>query len=380
LQDLAKQLDPAPHLDEVLLLLAKQLGTTTDAAYPHLRRLWAAYPGTAPGRWAASILATHGPFPTWQEVGVRGARLMGIGQFKEASTLLAKHSAQVGEPSPEACKYWFAHGRSLFRQNRVTEAERVLSPAGTRCVGLDPDRAAKSFYLAGKSLERKGAWASAAIHYARIADHTPDHSYADDGLLLAGIAFQEAGDPAKARDSWSRQVNRYPTGDMAGEAFWRLAWSHWLAGDTDKALAWTDRAVEELPLETDPIHHRAARYWSARWRLFPDRDHPTHANPDQRQEAIDRFRAICLDHPYSWYGILAAARLAVEAPDVAKALPAAPHPPLPPRPGGTGLPFRRIPPSRMHWPCTAWDCPGKHCSRGIQKRSCNRLKQPGWPT
>ncbi len=343
LQELAKQSDPAPNLDQVLLFLAEQLGTTTEPAYPHLRRLWAAYPGTPQGKRATSILAASGPFPTWQEVGVRGASLMGLGRFKEASTLLAKNTSRVGEASPEACRYWFAHGRSLFRQNRVTEAERVLSPAGTRCVGHDADRSAKSFYLAGKSLERKGAWASAAIHYSRIADQTPDHSYADDGLLLAGIAFQEAGDPAKAQASWARQVNRYPAGDMAGEAFWRLAWSHWLAGDTEKALAWTDRAVEELPLEADPVHHRAARYWSARWRLYPDREHPTQSNPDQRQEAIDRFAAICRDHPYSWYGVLAAARLAVEAPDVAKGLPTATLPLSPPAPWQHRVEFQADP-------------------------------------
>ena len=343
LQTLAKQSDPAPHLDEVLMLLVEQLGPTTDSAYPHLRRIWAAYPGSAAGKKAAALLASHGPFPTWQEMGLRGASLMGLGRFKEASRLLATHTSKVGEASPEACRYWFAHGRSLFRLNRVTEAERVLSAAGIRCVGVDADRSAKSFYLAGKSLERKGAWASAAIHYSRIADQTPDHSYADDGLLLAGIAFQEAGDPAKARDSWARQVNRYPTGDMAGEAFWRLAWSHWLAGDTEKALAWTDRAVEELPLEADPVHHRAARYWSARWRLYPDREHPTRSNPDQKQPAIDRFAAICRDHPYSWYGVLAAARLAVEAPDVAKALPAATLPPSSPAPWQHRVEFQSDP-------------------------------------
>jgi len=332
LQELASQSDPAPVLDQVLMLLAEQLGTTSEAAYPHLRRLWAAYPGTAAGERAAALLAKHGPFPTWQEVGLRGASLMGLGRFKEASTLLAKHSSKLSDASPEACRYWFAHGRSLFRQNRVTEAERVLSPAGIRCAGVDADRSAKSSYLAGKSLERKGAWASAAIHYSRIADQTPNHSYADDGLLLAGIAFQEAGDLAKAQTSWARQVNNYPEGDMAGEAFWRLAWSHWLSGDTKEALAWTDRAAKELPLEADPVHHRAARYWSARWRLYPDREHPTQSNPDQRQEAIDRFKAICQDHPRSWYGILAAARLAVEAPDVAEMLPAAAPPPSPPEP------------------------------------------------
>ena len=63
---------------------------------------------------------------------------------------------------------------------------------------------------------------------------------------------------------------------MAGEGFWRLAWNAYLDGDTDLAIKWADRMVREVPLTSDPVHVLGGRYWSARWRIFPDvqRDGP----------------------------------------------------------------------------------------------------------
>ena len=44
---------------------------------------------------------------------------------------------------------------------------------------------------------------------------------ADDGYALAGIAWQEVGQPQTAIQLWSKQVKQYPEGDLAAEGFWR---------------------------------------------------------------------------------------------------------------------------------------------------------------
>ena len=309
LEELIERPDPASGSDVALETLAQLAGLKTEASYPYDRRLWSAYPRTGAGKRAAARLKTYGGYATWQESAVRADRLMAAYRWDEAIAAAAKHT--VTEASPEACVLWYAHGRSLFKQNRLTEAVRILGPAGQACVGHDDDRGAKSLYLSGKAEERKKAYAAAAVHYAAIAEAYPDHSYADDGLTLAGIALQEAGDIEKARAMWADQVERYPTGDLAGEAYWRLAWGAWLEGDTPGAIRWADEAQARVPLEADPEHVRAAMYWSARWSAWPDLDDPTLVDDDAVAEAADRLAALAETSPFSYYGQQAANRLAL---------------------------------------------------------------------
>ncbi|HJN73157.1 MAG TPA: transglycosylase SLT domain-containing protein [Myxococcota bacterium] len=309
--------DPAEGSDLALQALAQLAGLGTEASYPYERRLWAAYPRTAAGRQAEAHLKKYGPYPTWQDIALRGDQLMAAYRWQQAVDLLSKDSAKVSEPSPEACMYWYAHGRSLFKLNRLTESAQVLAPAGRACVGHDEDRGAKALYLAGKADERRKAWASAARHYSAVGELYPDHSYADDGFALAGIALQEAGDPKGARALWGEQVERWPTGDLAGEGYWRLAWGAYLAGDTPGAIAWAEEATARVPFASDPEHLRAARYWAARWRAWPNVDDPTTLSSDEAavDEAIDGFASLCEEAPFSFYAQLASARLELLAPE-----------------------------------------------------------------
>jgi soluble lytic murein transglycosylase len=309
--------DPAEGSDRALQVLAQLSGKGSEASYAYERRLWAAYPRTQAGIRAAANLKTYGPYASWQEVGLRGDRLMDASRWQETVDLLARSAGEVPlEASPEACMYWYAQGRSLFKLNRVTEASSVLGPAGRKCMGHDDDRGAKALYLAGKSNERKKAWAEAAQHYKAIAELYPEHTMADDGLALAGIALQEAGDLPGARELWSLQVRSFPEGDLAGEGYWRLAWGAYLEGDTSGAITWAEEATASVPLHVDAQHVRANRYWAARWRAWPDLEHPERLVEDEqlRTEAADLLEDLCRDAPFSYYGQLAASRLKMLAP------------------------------------------------------------------
>jgi soluble lytic murein transglycosylase len=321
--DLVERPDPAEGNPKALEALAFLSGSQSDAAYAYDRRLWWAYPSTREGYAAADRLSEYGPFPTWQETGFRGDRMMAAGQYKETIVLLEAAAANVESGTAEACVFRYAHGRSLFKLNRVTEASGILGPAGRDCAGHDADRGAKALYLAGKSLERKKAWAAAAVEYEAISDLFPEHSYADDGLALAGIAWQEAGDLTRARALWQKQVETYPQGDLAGEGYWRLAWGAYLDGDTPQAISWAEQAQQAVPVEVDPVHVRAARYWSARWKAYPDLAAPTvlTADADALEQALLGWEALCRDAPHSYYAQLAASRLQTLAPERYAALP-----------------------------------------------------------
>lgn len=329
LTQLAERDDPAPGGDTVLLQLATKAGLGSDAAYPYLRRLWSFYPTSAAGRRAERVLASqYEPRgrqfrPRDHEIAERADRLMGAWQFKDVTAYLGSMESRFVTPDANACKAWYAYGRSHFKINNVTKASEVLEKAGDKCAGIDEDRGAKSLYIAGKALERKKMWTSAARAYGKIPELYPNHTMADDGFALAGIALQMADQHDRAFALWEQQVDRYPAGDLAAEGFWRLAWTSWLNGNTDQAIAFAERMIWEVPFSSDPVHVMAASYWAARWRIHPNRDDPKARHPDPARVAlgIDQLAQLCRDHPTRFYSILAAARLYELAPERVRDLP-----------------------------------------------------------
>jgi len=321
--------DPAEGSSIALLTLARRAGLGSPEAYPLLRRLWRAYPGSTEDAAARAALAAYEARgaaykPTLADTAARGEAWMDANRFREAIILLTPAVEGVTEASPEACRAWYTLGRSQHKSSDLTAALATLQPAGEACAEHDPERGAKALYLAGKVLERRKDWAGAAAIYERIPVLYPAHSMADDGLVLAGIGWQEAGQADRAMKAWAQQVEDYPGGDNAPEGFWRLAWNSWLQGDVAAAIAWTDRAAEVLDPATDPVLYQASLYWRWRWRLYGDRGRPGVVTADdaQRAMAVQGLLALCREHPGSYYALLAAARLQELAPDELAALPA----------------------------------------------------------
>ncbi len=313
--------DPADGSALALLTLAKRYGIGSDEAYPLLRRIWTTYPNStedSESKKALSGYEARGKTyrATTAERAARADALMSQRRYRAATSLLEPILPGLSEGSPQACLAWYVYGRSKYRLNHLTNAHAVLAPAGEKCAEHDEDRGAKALYLAGKAMERKKQWGTAATVYERIPALYPEHTMADDGFALAGIGYQEAGNSDQAMQRWASQVEAYPDGDMAGEGFWRLAWNSYLGGDTRAAIEWVDQATSQLVLANDPVYYRAARYWRWRWRLYPDREQPSKIVEDAetKERAIQGLLELCRDHPASYYGLLASARLQELAP------------------------------------------------------------------
>lgn len=323
-EELAARPDPASGSEVALWALANRAGIGSPAARPLLRRLYRHYPATREGRLAAEALGTTVDLAdkAW-----RADAWMEGGSFKEVGDLITPIQASYASPSVEACVALYAHGRSHFRRNNASLAAQILEPLGKGCRGLDEDRGAKALYVAGKALERKKEWAAAAAAYEQIPALYPGHRMADDGHALAGIAWQQAGQPGRAVKAWEAQVTAYPDGDLAAEGFWRLAWTAWLDGDTPRALDWAERSIRTVKVTDDPVHALAARYWAGRWRVHPRLDQPQQRNPDPAAfaEGIERLLALCREYPSSFYALLAASRLYELAPDRLATIPRPPR-------------------------------------------------------
>jgi soluble lytic murein transglycosylase len=320
--ELADRSDPVSGGEIALWALAQKRGLSNPTAKPWLRRLWIHYPLSAAAKQANAALKSHHGEPSIDDYGARSIRLMELGAWTSVTGTVSPRLSQFSLKTALGCEVRYAYGRSLFKRNQVTNAAAVLVPVGTLCADLAPSSGAKALYIAGKSLERKKAWAQAAEAYQKIPELYPDHTMADDGFALGGIAWIEAGNKARALQLWEQQADRYPTGDMAGEGFWRLAWSAYQAGDASKAIDVAERMVREVPLHIDPVHVMGGRYWAARWRLYPDVANPELISPDEEAvtTGIDQLVNLVSDRPAGFYSLLAAARLAELAPDRLAAL------------------------------------------------------------
>lgn len=324
--ELIERDDPAEGSDIALWALARRRGLGSPTSYTYLRRLWTHYPTTRAGRKAEKALAANYPGGKYRasdlEVALRAERLMKRWRFEDATKLYDTEANRFAKASEASCIAWYTYGRSHFKRNNVTKAASVLVPAGTKCATIDGDRGAKALYVAGKAHERKKEWSSAAKAFRKIPQLYAEHTMADDGYALAGVALQIADRPDEARQLWTRQVTEVPNGDLAAEGFWRLAWTAYLSGDTPTAIQWAEKMVETVDYIADPVHVSAARYWAARWRLYPDFDNPTKLTTDaaRKAEGIDLLVELCTDHPTRFYSLMAAARLHELAPERVKAI------------------------------------------------------------
>jgi tetratricopeptide (TPR) repeat protein len=321
-ETLAARPDPALGSAEALLALGLHHGAGSEKAYPYLRRLWWAYPRSESATEGARLLGAYSSSQyrsTWEEVGRRAERLMDRGEYGAATAETGRVASKVSGTSVDACRFVLVRGRSHYKRNQLTSALTAFGDTGHHC---DPEAAeygSKILYLEAMVRYRRMEFGAAAEAFEAIADRYPDTNLADDGLTMAGIALERSGEVDDARLRWQRALDQFPAGDTTPEATWRHAFSLYLEGRPEEAreLATT---LGTLPLEGDPVHVAAGRYWYARWLLYPDVDAPTVPDPEGRDEAVAEWWRLCEDLPHSFYAILAYSRLVEEAPDVAAGL------------------------------------------------------------
>ncbi|TVQ90062.1 MAG: hypothetical protein EA397_13990 [Deltaproteobacteria bacterium] len=325
-RQLIEQPDPTPGVPEALLALAQRAGHGSDEAYPLLRRVWVRYPKSDASREGWPALKAYGRNPTWQERAQRAYIMMRKGWIAEAHAETLNLSPPAGDTSDEACMLLFTKGRTTYRKNQLANSVSAFGDIGERCPAASEDWGARGLYLIGMAQFRRGLHKQAAAAFAKIPELYPASTYADDGWLHAGIALQEAGQLESAREHWLKALEEQPDGDTTPESTWRLAWSWYLDGDAEQAIAIAER-LGALSLHGDRRHVESGRYWAARWQLYPDVDHPTVPSelPGARERAVEGWEALCRELPHSYYSVLAFSRLVEVAPERAQALRARPE-------------------------------------------------------
>ena len=251
-----------------------------------LLRLTSLDPG---GPWAMKLWTTHphrkGPEVevSWREASQRAEALMSYGDWNGAIASLDGFTPE-GE-GIDACRFRYVKGRSLYKKNDKVAAEAAMKGPCT-----DPEYGPKLAYLQARNAYRRGHHKTAAARYTAMTAAWPEHSYADDGLVLGGRARMKAGDRAGAQALWRRALEEYPEGDMSAEGAFELGWTLYLDGKGEEAEE-AMLALGELAVAVDPVHVTGGRYWAGRLALYPKV-----ASPNTPHEAgRDAVRCLALD-------------------------------------------------------------------------------------
>lgn len=317
---------------DAALALARSYGAKTEEGKKYYKHVYIKHPLTAASKGVKADLKSGlnaKGYLSWQEVGIRAENLAKKGYW---STVIQETERVVGSAPKsglDACRLRYSRGRALYRRNRLSDSIQALAGLDVSCADLDVDYGARALYLTGYAMFRKSNFRGSAKAYGSIGEKYPNSSYADDGYTRAGIALLEAQDLKGAQAVWTTAMEKVPDGDTVPEAMWRLAWTSYLNGETDRAIEVAERLAQ---LELGESHRfvSGGRYWAARWRLYPDVEAPTKAvsDPEVVADVIQRWEDLCKELPASYYGILAYSRLRELAPERADGLLKQPRPHL----------------------------------------------------
>jgi soluble lytic murein transglycosylase len=204
-------------------------------------------------------------------------------------------------PDPLACRARLVEGRALRKERRHAEVQDVLQPVVRGCT--DPDLRVRAMYLLGTS-QSVVAPPSAVKTFDALAKEFPENPLADDALFVTADLLAQDGDSEGALTRLDRIAERYPEGDQLGEALFKAFWLRHAAGDEPGALAALARLESARASAEESYDVERARYWRARVL-----DQSKHTD-----QALALWETLALEHPATYYGLMARERLAEHDP------------------------------------------------------------------
>ena len=250
----------------------------------------------------------------------RAEALVELHRNRQGLDVLRTVLPKLKVPERLACRARLVEGRALRKERRHSEVQDVLQPVVRGCT--DPDLRVRALYLLGTS-QAVVAPPSAVKTFDALAKEFPENPLADDALFVSADLLAQDGDSRGALARLDRISERYPEGDQVGEALFKAFWLRHRAGDEPGALA-ALAALEMARASAEESYDvERARYWRAR---VLDQGKRT-------DEAVILWEALSVDHPGTYYGLMARERLAerdpVRASRVAAQLAALPPPATP---------------------------------------------------
>ena len=202
--------------------------------------------------------------------------------------------------------YWL--GETLYdMRRRYGDAGRLLLGV---YAGLG-ERAAEAMFHGARALSRADRDDDAIAWYGKVVATYPSTLYAQEAQFLSGWLEFNRGRFAAAIPPLETSLSRYPRSKWAQDALWFLGMSHYFLGHWDQARA----RLDELARRGGALEGGKGSYWLAR----------IDERLGDKPAAIAGYTRTVTRFPFSWYALLAHARLAalgVELPPFGVADPA----------------------------------------------------------
>ena len=228
----------------------------------------------------------------------RATALFGRHRSQQVIDLLEDELERLDPSTPLGCQAAWLVGKSYSKMRQHADAvPHYQAIIASSC--SDVDTRVRALYTAGRSLWNVERDAEAVDHFTRLYNDYATHTYADDAMLYVARIHRSNGDEVAALSILEEQIRRFPEGDMLGDANWLLFEHEFGAGNYDTAAAFAE-ALGPRTGETGLNNRGRLAYFRAR-ALELD---------GFAAQAATAFGAVVRDYPMTYYGLLAANRVA----------------------------------------------------------------------
>lgn len=155
--------------------------------------------------------------------------------------------------------------------------------------------AAEAMFHGARALSRADRDDDAIRWYHKVVDRYPKTAWAEEAQYLSGWLELNRGKYREAIPPLEESLRRYPRSKWVDDALWSLGMAHYFLGEWDRAR---DR-LEALARRGGSLEGGKGMYWLAR----------IDQRLDRKSDAITAYQATIAKFPFSWYALLAHARL-----------------------------------------------------------------------
>ena len=283
----------ALEVGDVGTAMARIAGTLTgDAAVAQYRALALAHPAHPLAVRAEQQLAALGAPPlTPSERVERAKNLTAAHLWDDAVVELSLVGGALPADVARQRDYWL--GTTLFQaRRRYADAGKLLLGVGAQL----GDAAPEAMFHGARALSRADRDDDAIAWYKKVVAAYPSTAYAQEAQFLSGWLEFNRGHYAQAIAPLETSLSRYPRSRWVDDALWFLGMSHYFLGQWDKART----RLTALAGHRGALEGGKGNYWLAR---IAERQRDQPAALAGYTETVTRF-------PFSWYALLARARLA----------------------------------------------------------------------
>ena len=256
------------------------------------------------------VLLDHPAHPAAEEAtrrlvalgGERAARLSADDRITRAVTLVTQHLWHeavaelmlVPDDTPPGIMlrrtYWL--GKTLFKMRRRYGDAGELLLSVYEQMG---DSAAEAMFHGARALSRADRDDEAIAWYRKVVQKFPRTRWGEEAQYLSGWLEFNRGNYDKAIGPLEEMVRRYPRSKWMDEALWFSAMSKYSLGRYRDALP----DLERLAKRGAALEGGKGRYWLAR----------TRQQLGDKAAAREEYEDLVGRYPFSWYALLATARL-----------------------------------------------------------------------